>query len=84
MSWSPGAGPGVPARPQPSTTGAGSKVASKPPTSTSCARMGSPMRYKNTGVQGYLFANDIKVCTGICLGDIPIIQNEERKSYKSN
>ena len=24
-------------------------------------------------IQGYLFANEIKMCTGICLGDIPII-----------
>ena len=25
-------------------------------------------------IQGYLFASDIRMCTGICLGDVPIIQ----------
>ena len=29
----------------------------------------------HTRIQGYLFANDIKMCTGICLGDVQIIQN---------
>ena len=29
-----------------------------------------------TRKQGYLFSNDRKMCTGICLGDIPIIQHE--------
>ena len=30
--------------------------------------------YQDTRIQGYLFANDIKMCTGICLGDVPIFQ----------
>ena len=28
-------------------------------------------------IQGYLFANDIKMCTGLCLGDVPIIQHDQ-------
>ena len=28
-------------------------------------------------VQGCLFANDIKMYTGICPGDVPIIQNDQ-------
>ena len=30
-----------------------------------------------TRIQGCLFANDMKMCTAICLGDVPIIQNEQ-------
>ena len=39
-----------------------------------------------TRTQGYLFVNDIKMCTGICLGDVPSIQNEQYTiaSYKCN
>ena len=29
---------------------------------------------RTTRIQGYLFANDIKMCTEICLGDVTIIQ----------
>ena len=34
-------------------------------------------RYKDTKIQGYLFVKDIKMCTGIFLGDVPVIQNEQ-------
>ena len=30
-----------------------------------------------TGIQGYLFASDIKMCIRICLGEVPVIQNEQ-------
>ena len=30
-------------------------------------------RYKDTRMQGYFFASNIKTCTGICLGDLPFI-----------
>ena len=30
-----------------------------------------------TRIQGYLFTNDIKMCPGICFGDISIIQYEQ-------
>ena len=32
---------------------------------------------KDTRTQGYLFPNDIKMCTGICLGNAPIIQHRK-------
>ena len=32
-----------------------------------------PASQVRTRIQGYLFASDIKVCTGICLGDVPVI-----------
>ena len=40
-----------------------------------------------SGIQGYLFANGTKMCTEICLGDIPMIQKTNstlHNSYKSD
>ena len=37
----------------------------------------------NTRIQGYLFANDIKICIRICLGDAPVIQNEQYTTVTS-
>ena len=34
-------------------------------------------------MQGHFFAKDIKTCTGICLGDVPVIQNEQRTTATS-
>ena len=31
--------------------------------------------YKAARIQGDLFANDIKLYTGICLGDVPFMQS---------
>ena len=33
--------------------------------------------YLFTRLQGYPFTNDIKICTGICLSNVPIIQHEQ-------
>ena len=33
--------------------------------------------------QGYLFTNDIEMCTGICLGDIPVIK-KKKTTKKTN
>ena len=48
---------------------------------TGAARVKEPMKEQRClfkdRIQGYLFANDIKMCIGICLGDVPVIQNEQ-------
>ena len=50
-------------------------------TSHGCSRSRTPMTYRiwdcHTRIQGYLFANDIKMCTEFFLDDVPIIQNEQ-------
>ena len=35
-----------------------------------------------TRIQGYLFASDVKMYTGFCLDDIPLIQCIKKKKYK--
>ena len=39
--------------------------------------------YKDVRIQGYLFASEVKMCTGICPGNVPFIQyiNKQRKHY---
>ena len=34
-------------------------------------------------IQGYLFANDMQMCTGFCLGDVPIMQYKQYTTAKS-
>ena len=51
-------------------------------------KMMSPILAAHTGIIRCLFAIDIKMCTAVCLGEVPVIQNEQRtiatSSVKNN